>query len=829
VFNNFFIKIFKFYFAPALLAFVILTGVISFNYKDYSGSLIFFFLISISLLIIIFKISKGSSEKILDLREFLYIVFAMIFIVRIIFSIIIPYETSKKINEKTHNLEIRIISINNPDNSNFKYENRFLQLFEDNVENSNKKMKKTILASSKFGKIVLDGYFSDINQGDIVKADITFSNLNSARNPGGFDEKKYYSGMGIFIRGNLDENNYEIIGSNNKLIYDTASILRIKIKETFNSVLPKKESGLITGIVLGDRSGISKSERDRLYNAGLSHITAISGAAISFLVFPLKKIMKKLRTSQYLRYIIIILFLLMTGTIAFWTPSVTRAIIMVVSIMTAGIMIRKINAFQSLIISALIILFINPFMLFSAGFILSFCTVSGIFVFYKIIKERIEKNFNLSNLVSSALSINISACISSFPAAMYLFDEISLSSLLSNFFVMPLFQISVILGFIIALSGILNLPLIIISLLAVPLKGVLTVIYSIASIISDFQILKFKTGFVSVVFLIGIICIFYSFLSSDKFMKKILPVIACFCLISNTSYYLIYIQNRPDVTIVFADVGQGDATFIIFKDKTSILIDSGSKRNSVKIINDMLRFYNIPYPSLYIATHMHEDHCGAMSEIISQKGGEILFVPVYTHSDVINNDPNFNGNYYDYFRSGNFGETEIIHGFDLLRAAYNSQFEVVETGDGDFLKICDFSEITFLNPPKEDYPGREKGGNDSSLVTLFEFNGFRFLIMADATRKVEDRILNSKYDIKSDVYRISHHGSPTSTNHDIINAVSAKISIISVGYNFYGHPSDDVIERLLESGCKVYRTDYNGALIFEIKGNKMKYKTMLES
>jgi len=829
VFNDLSAKIFKYYFAHALLAFVILTGVISFKFKDYYGSIKLFYVVLIFLFVIIIIISKDSKHKKITLREYLFLLLSVTFIIRIIFSIMIPFETSKNIVGETHNLEIRIISINNPDNSNVKYDNKFLQLFEDNTQKYNRKIKTTIIASSNFGKIVMSGYFSEINQGDIIKADINFSGLNPARNPGGFDERKYYLGMGVFVRGNFDENNFEIVGGSNRSIYNTASFLRVRIKETFNSVLPKKESGLITGIVLGDRTGISKTEKDKLYNAGLSHITALSGAAISFLVFPIKKIMKKLRISQYFRFIIIILFLIITGTIASWTPSVTRAIIMVVSIMTAGIMIRKINPFQSLIISALIILYLNPFMLFSAGFILSFCTVSGIFLFYKIIKEKIEKNFKFNDLISSALAVNISACISSFPAAMYLFDEISLSSLLSNFFVMPLFQISVILGFVIALSGIFNLPLTVISLLAVPLKGILTVIYSIASIIADFQILKFKTGFISVVFLIGIICVFYSILSGDKLVKKILLSIACICLISNSSYYLISIKNRPDVTIVFADVGQGDATFIIFKDKTSILIDSGSKRNSVKIINDMLRFYSIPYPSLYVATHMHEDHCGAMSEIISQRGGEVLFVPVYTHSDVINHDSNFKGCYYDYFRSDNFGQIDIIHGFELLKAAYNSQLEIVETGDGDFLKICDFSEITILNPPKEDYPGREKGGNDSSLVLLFEFNGFRFLIMADATKKVEDRILSSKYDIKSDVYRISHHGSPTSTNHDIINEVSAEISIISVGFNFYGHPSEAVIERLLEAGSKVYRTDKHGALIFEIRGNKMRYKTMLES
>ncbi len=831
MFNLFFEKIIKNYFAAALLVLILIINIISFALKDYSNAIVYFSIVTIflSVLIIIQKLIKVTSKNNLKFREILFMILVVIFIVRILISIIIPYENSKKVIGKTYNLELKIISVNSADSSNFNYENIFLQIYSENTETKNQSTKKTILASSKYGRIIIYGHFKDLNQGDVIRAEIKFSSLHPARNPGGFDEKKYYFGKGVFMRGNIDENNYKLTGSRNKFIYNKASFFRFKIKETFNYVLPKNEAGLLTGIILGDRSGISNSEKDNLYNAGLSHITAISGAAISFLVFPLKFIMKKMKIQLYVRYIIIVLFLIITGTIAFWTPSVTRAILMVVSIMTAGILIRKINAYQSLILSALIILFFNPYMLYSAGFILSFCTVSGIFIFYKIIKNKIENKYDVSNIISSALAINISACISSFPAAMYLFNEISLTSLISNFLVMPLFQIAVTCGFIMALSGILNFPLVLISLLAVPVKGILVVINYLASIISDFQFLKFKTGFISVVFLIGIICIFYSLLQNDKFRRKILILIACFCMICNTSYYFIIIQNQPDVTIVFADVGQGDATLIIYKDKTSILIDSGSRRNSVKILNEIMNYYKIDYPSIYIATHMHEDHCGAMPEIITQRGGEILFVPEFTHEDIIDRNPDFNGYYKEFFSTDISTEVDLIHGFELLSAAYNLDLKIVETGCGDSYKICNVSEIAFLSPPKEDYDGREKGGNESSLVTLFDYNGFRFLIMGDATQKDEDRILKSNNDIQSDVYRISHHGSPTSTNHDIIDAVSAKVSIISVGYNFYGHPSDDVITRLEESGSIVYRTDLHGALIFEIKGNKMRYKTMLEN
>jgi len=100
--------------------------------------------------------------------------------------------------------------------------------------------------------------------------------------------------------------------------------------------------------------------------------------------------------------------------------------------------------------------------------------------------------------------------------------------------------------------------------------------------------------------------------------------------------------------------------------------------------------------------------------------------------------------------------------------------------------------------------------------------------MGDANEEVENSLIGEFYDLKADVYRISHHGSPTSTNHDIINAVNPKIAIISVGDNLYGHPSNDVIQRLNDKNCKILRTDYNGAIIYEYNLNTVKIKTMIE-
>lgn len=130
----------------------------------------------------------------------------------------------------------------------------------------------------------------------------------------------------------------------------------------------------------------------------------------------------------------------------------------------------------------------------------------------------------------------------------------------------------------------------------------------------------------------------------------------------------------------------------------------------------------------------------------------------------------------------------------------------------------DNNKLYFLN--SKDY-GNE---NDNSSVIYLNYNHYKFLFMGDAGVEVEEDLIE-KYNLEDiDVLKVGHHGSKTSSGKDFIDEINPKYSIISVSKNNrYGHPNKEVLENLNNS--KLYRTDQDGSVMFEIKNNKFKIET----
>jgi competence protein ComEC len=280
---------------------------------------------------------------------------------------------------------------------------------------------------------------------------------------------------------------------------------------------------------------------------------------------------------------------------------------------------------------------------------------------------------------------------------------------------------------------------------------------------------------------------------------------------------------QPEVRIVFADVGQGDATLILMKNGQSVLIDSGGKKSGVKVIHQMLDYYAIARPSIYIATHTHEDHCGAMIDIMEKRGGNTLLVPFGTIQRIEESKPDEKTSENGYLPDHGQRTGESDYALDLAAMAEEKGIEMKEIGAGDVIVLNEKCCITLYNPSKDG----EAKDNASSMIIKVTYDDQNVLITGDADGETEQKLADSGADITSNIFRISHHGSPYSTNHDIISAVSPKVSIISVGTNFYGHPSPKVIECLEAAGSIVYRTDTNGAILVEMDDEGSHIKAMI--
>lgn len=249
-------------------------------------------------------------------------------------------------------------------------------------------------------------------------------------------------------------------------------------------------------------------------------------------------------------------------------------------------------------------------------------------------------------------------------------------------------------------------------------------------------------------------------------------------------------DNIKGMNVHFIDVGQGDSILIQVNSK-NLLIDSGpsaSKDKLVKYLNS-LKISKLDY---IIATHPHEDHIGNMSYIID-------------NFEVLNfYAPKVNSN------------TKAFETMVESLVIKNLKIKVLKPN----IKSIDLGENTkvdVFSPISNEY---ENLNNFSSIIKI-SYGTTSFLFTGDSEELSEKEVLTQGYDLKSDVLKVGHHGSSSSTSKRFLDAVDPYIAVISVGKdNSYGHPSQEVLSRLKD--LTIYQTDLDGNILIKSDGHSLK-------
>lgn len=258
------------------------------------------------------------------------------------------------------------------------------------------------------------------------------------------------------------------------------------------------------------------------------------------------------------------------------------------------------------------------------------------------------------------------------------------------------------------------------------------------------------------------------------------------------------IDNYP-LSVHFIDVGQGDCIFIKIGDNT-MLIDSGEKNNDEKIIK-YLRNNGVDRVDYIIATHPHSDHIGAMETIIESFEIKNVIMPRLLEQNM----PTTKG--YEKFLIAVKNS-----GANVIAA---TPFNEYEFGDANF---------AILSPSNQ-----SKNLNNMSVVIKLSFGDTSFLFTGDAESQVEQELISSGYDIRSNVLKMGHHGSNTSNTERFLQAVNPSFSVISCGKdNSYGHPHEEVVELLNKYDINYKRTDKNGIIVVGSDGSNLTYITERE-
>ena len=249
--------------------------------------------------------------------------------------------------------------------------------------------------------------------------------------------------------------------------------------------------------------------------------------------------------------------------------------------------------------------------------------------------------------------------------------------------------------------------------------------------------------------------------------------------------------EKTDILEVhFIDVGQADAQLISIGNHY-MLIDGGTPEAS-QIIFAYLREHNVDHLDYIINTHSDSDHVGGLPAAVIYVDGKIgTAISPYTEC----------------------AKDRFTIYADRLKS-YGIEFTIPHTGD---IYKLGSAEFQILNA------GEGTCSNDRSIVIRLTYGKTSFLFTGDADTKDESTILDKGFDIGSSVLKVGHHGSKTSTGAMFLEAVHPAYAVISCGAkNQYGHPNEEVLQRLENANVTIFRTDVNGHIMFTSDGNNLR-------
>ena len=624
-------------------------------------------------------------------------------------------------------------------------------------------------------------YVNDVEEilpGDIIEGDFNFRYTA----PDGLRDPTYHAGDGILLLGYPRGPAQVRVAVERKLTHAFLN-LNYTIGSRLNGLFPEKTAPLARALLLGDDYDLDYETDTAFRLSGIRHIIAVSGLHVAMLYTIVRFLALNRRWPMALMgYPILYLFALAAG----FTPSVSRACIMVGLMMLSQLIDREYDSPTALAFAGLVMLMENPLVITSISFQMSFACVAGILLFDGPISlwltaklgkpEGKSLSARLKRWFVSSVSISLSAIILTTPIAAYYFGTISLIGVLTN--LLTLWAVGL------AFYGI-------VAALAVSLfwwKGAVIIagaaslvmgyVTAVAKGLSSLPLAAVytKSAYI-VIWLIFVYILLAVFLLSTEKRPRILFCCAvlglCAALLASWTEH-----SFSKVHLTALDVGQGQS-LILHSEGRTYLIDCGGNNDEIaaNTAADTLLSRGITHLDGIILTHGDRDHAGGIPYLLTRIDTDVLLLPATTDSETA---ASVTGDWR--------GHVEFV------------SEDLHISSDG--MKITVFGPIF---APQS---------NENSLCVLFEKENCAILVTGDRGN-VGELLLMQKALPDVDLLIAGHHGSKNSTTQALLETVRPETVFISVGeHNAYGHPAQATLDRLTAFGCEIYRTDLNGTLIF---------------
>jgi len=668
----------------------------------------------------------------------------------------------------------------------------------------------------------------NFSYGTVVRVREVLREASPRRNPGGFDYQKFLEKRNIFTIIHAGEHQVIKVGerSGNPLLR-----VGLGMKERFSELsytLIDHEGGIFRALILGETSGLVPEDRDVYQGIGVMHIFAVSGLHVGFvmsLLFAATSFFRKpssssakapppstnnkgiaarisplleslFSTNNIINIFIIVCLLIYCAAIGFPSP-VMRASIMLGIYLWGRENWNNVQTANSLILAALVLLLLNPLMIFDAGFQLTFIATAFIIFLTPILKA--SKYFN-----KDWIAVPLAAWLGTVPLIAYYFNIFAPLGIVTAIPAGYMAGGAVIIGFIAFILDFISPHLS--QFLMTSVGGIIFYsnhilhLFAVLPIVGEGIIIA--TPSIPTIFLYYfafiLICAAYHHRYNPhlKFfmLKNYKPVIALvlICIVILLSFQIF---TPSYLEVVFLDVGQGDCVLIRTPNGRVVLIDGGGITGNHNygdlVVVPFLRHLGIRKVDVIISTHYHTDHLAGLYPVLRQYHVDLVLMP-----------RGFNEGY-EYLKEI-LNERGISYAYGLM-------------GQSIMLEPNIYLNVIH---PSASYP-LSRGVNNHSLVTELVFNNISLLFTGDIEMDAMNYMLPRIS--QSNVLQFPHHGSANTSFHvGYLERVDPEIVVIQVGRNNpFGHPGRIILEYFEDRGVPIYRNDLHGAITIYSRGQEI--------
>jgi competence protein ComEC len=590
----------------------------------------------------------------------------------------------------------------------------------------------------------------------------------------GFAETLRHKGIAV----SLDLSGFQRLGPSPNVLIRATQVFRAFVGRTIARLFPPEEAGLLLGLVLGDDSHLDPALERDFQATGLGHLLVVSGENVSMVLAPMLALAVWLGLTRWPRFLLCLVtvgfFVVLTGA----EPSVLRAGVMATLTLVGVLMGRPRSTASILAGAVLVLLVLDPWLVWSIGFQLSVAATGGMVTLATPLAERIGRL--LPAPIALAAGTTIAAQLGVTPLLLFHFHEVPGVTILANLAAFPAVAPSLLMGIAASLAGLVWLPAgRFVSVFALAPMRYLRLI---ADTLAKAPIASVTTRGGPVVLFVGgaLFVMTARWLRVGTRPPRVLVVVTIAALPIVVWSSAVGVGAPSTLTVRFFDVGQGDSALVTSPSGAAVLIDGGPEYDQVAT---ELAALGVKRLDVVVASHPHADHVVGLPFVLARVQVGLVLQP-------------------------GCPDTSTPQA-DLDGAIANEGVEVQNPRTGSTYAVGDL-RMDILSPDRC-WAGTESDTNNDALVVRLSRGEDTILLATEPEEPAQEWLLESGQPLIADVLKVPHHGAATSIP-EFFEAVHAQVAVVSVGENTYGHPVPSTLTAVEATGAQVWRTDQHGTI-----------------